>query len=456
MVVQSKAPGRLDVMGGIADYSGSLVLEIPIRELVTASAALRADNLIRVHSVNVRQQGSAQEVAIQLPSLCNPDGSPNFLKAREVITQDRNNKWALYIIGCLLVLMKEKNIYTKGVDIWIDSEVPIGKGVSSSAAIEVAVLMALCRLYDVTLTYETELPILAQKVENQVVGAACGLMDQITAYLGEANRITPILCQPDLVMPPLTIPDDVLLIGVDSGVKHEVSGSAYSEVRAAAFMGYSIIAQSLGANLADLLACKEHGHREGLPFKGFLANISPEQYEAEFAGILPEKMLGSEFLTRFHTTTDPVTKVDPQVTYQVKACTEHPIYENSRVSLFANLLENLASPIPKSLAQANLREMGMLMYAAHESYSKCGLGNKYTDELVELCKNAAEEHGIFGAKITGGGSGGTVCILGYPKTSMDFIRHELNRYSSRNRFNITIFEGSSSGGAHQLVNYAII
>jgi len=100
-----------------------------------------------------------------------------------------------------LLIQKEKGIPFSGADILIHSSVPIGKGVSSSAALEVATLKALGKTFNISFA-NTELPMLAQRVENLIVGAPCGLMDQLTSYFGEPRKLLPIVCQPDQIKPP--------------------------------------------------------------------------------------------------------------------------------------------------------------------------------------------------------------------------------------------------------------
>jgi L-arabinokinase len=95
---------------------------------------------------------------------------------------------------------------------------------------------------------------------------------------------------------------------------------------------------------------------------------------------------------------------------------------------------------------ATLREMGELMYAAHASYSACGLASEGTDLLVEMVRERGPDSGLYGAKITGGGSGGTVAILG--RSSADPLIDELAReYSRRSGRDAYIFRGSSPGAA---------
>jgi len=192
-VYHASSPGRLDVMGGIGDYSGAQVLQMPIHEQAHAWVALRDDARIRAYSDTVSEIGLKNTVEFRIDELLTHAGSIDYEHAQVVMQQKEGSDWAAYAIGCLLVLCKEKDLPIRGVDILVNSNVPIGKGVSSSAAIEVAVMIALAASMNCVLG-KVELPLLAQKVENLIVGAPCGIMDQLASYLGSENRLLPILC----------------------------------------------------------------------------------------------------------------------------------------------------------------------------------------------------------------------------------------------------------------------
>ncbi|MBX2897637.1 MAG: hypothetical protein KF763_19505 [Cyclobacteriaceae bacterium] len=401
MLIETSAPGRLDVMGGIADYSGSLVLQMPIEQRTTVKLQLGTD--YRCDLKSFIGTSPPWELKLDYRDLLQ-NNQVDYTFANSYLAQ-RKQTWAGYIVGCALVLQKEKGIRFTGATIEIHSEVPLGKGVSSSASVEVATMRALVQAFNLTLS-PTELPTLAQKVENLVVGAPCGLMDQLACHLGEPTHLLPIVCQPDLIEPLLPIPQGLHFIGIDSGVKHSVSGHQYGNVRSAAFMGYSIIASQLGATQKDFEHALQTGARNHLPFRGYLCNISVNEFESQFKNILPEQLSGKAFLERY-ISIDPVTKINPDTVYNVRVCTEHPVYENDRVSQFRSLLSTFSQQQPAEQTKT-LTALGNLMYAAHDSYSKCGLGSDPTDEIVTLAKNTA---GIYGAKITGGGQGGTVCLL---------------------------------------------
>jgi galactokinase len=148
-------------------------------------------------------------------------------------------------------------------------------------------------------------------------------------------------------------------------------------------------------------------------------------------------MSGSDFLKRYQGITDHVTRVDPNRSYAVRAPTLHPILENERAHRFRCLIR-------ARIEDATLREMGQLMYAAHDSYTACGLASDGTDLLVEFVREAGPSRGLYGAKITGGGSGGTVAILGHTGAD-DTINEIARRYSERTGRQSQIFRGSSPG-----------
>ncbi|MBN8576862.1 MAG: hypothetical protein J0L66_07945 [Cytophagales bacterium] len=399
--IEASAPGRLDVMGGIADYSGSLVLQMPIAQRTKVKVSLRTDYRCKIKSYIGPSEPWTLEFDFR-DLLAN--NHVDYTYAQKYLSQRKQN-WAGYIIGCALVLQKEKGVEFKGATFQVHSEVPLGKGVSSSASVEVATMRALAQAFQLSLTH-TELPTLAQRVENFVVGAPCGLMDQLACHLGEPGNFLPIVCQPDLVEPLLPIPQGLHFVGIDSGVKHAVSGHQYGNVRSAAFMGYSILASHLGASKRDLEHALHTGERNHLPFRGYLCNISVNEFEATLRHILPGTLSGKEFLEKY-VSIDPVTKINPDVTYNVRVCSDHPVYENKRVQDFRSLLDAYPNQAERE-QKKTLVALGSLMHAAHESYSRCGLGSDRTDEIVALAKNAS---GIYGAKITGGGQGGTVCLL---------------------------------------------
>ena len=401
---EASAPGRLDVMGGIADYSGSLVLQMPIAQQTKIQLTLRDD-----YQCHIKSQLSSGEVMMAdvdyRDYLNNHEVDYNF--AQEKFKKNFQNAWIAYVLGCALVLQKEKGIDFKGADFNLHSDVPLGKGVSSSASIEVATMKALYEAFAIQLP-GTQLPTLAQRVENLVVGAPCGLMDQLASYFGEPKKLLPILCQPDIIDNPISLPEDISFIGIDSGVRHSVAGASYSDVRCAAFMGYSIIARASGTSSYELQSAKSKNDFSLLPFQGFLCNISVRQFVDSLLHCLPASLSGKEFLEQYLIAIDHVTSIDEQKNYYIRQCTLHPVYEHDRVLRFKACLLELNDSTSGADKSTILKNMGELMYQSHESYSRCGLGSYRTDEIVTLAKNAT---GVYGAKITGGGNGGTVCLL---------------------------------------------
>lgn len=445
----ARAPGRLDLMGGIADYSGSLVLQWPLREATIAAVQRDQTETLRIES-SIQPVPSIAGMAgsertrsvtfeIDLAALCKPDGSPvSYADARRLLTASAQDRWAAYGVGVFIVLMRERGArFDGGARIYIESSVPEGKGVSSSAALEVAVMTAVADAFDVKATPD-EIATLCQVVENHVVGAACGIMDQMAVSCGEPGRLLALECQPATLLDPVALPPELGVWGIDSGVRHAVTGSSYTDVRVGAAMGYRIIAE-----LAGLPVEQTHDRHVLIVdnrWRGYLANITPAEYEAQFRDGVPDAMTGEDFLRLFGGVADPVVTVDPDTVYAVRTPTAHPIYENARVRTFADLLKNEARPANAAV------QLGRLMGESHQSYSACGLGSEATDLLVDLVGDVARrsQRSLFGAKITGGGSGGTVAVLGAHDAGAA-IEEVALRFTDRTGHAPHIFSGSSPG-----------
>src|SRR5262245_3790090 len=133
-LIVTRAPGRLDVMGGIADYSGSLVLQRPIAEATFAALHVIDRPVIELGSIG------RKPYSVPIRNLA----SQTYEGARKRFARDTNHHWAAYVAGIFLVLMRERQVsFSNGVKIVISSTVPAGKGVSSSAAVETAIMQAI-------------------------------------------------------------------------------------------------------------------------------------------------------------------------------------------------------------------------------------------------------------------------------------------------------------------------
>ena len=408
----ARAPGRLDVMGGIADYSGARVLELPLSCATVALVQLQADR----HCDIASRRGDRWDLfSIDLP-LAEPAELAVWFRAHET------ERWAGYVVGVVQAMLA-RTAAVGGLRIVVDSSVPEGRGVASSAALEVAVAMAVAAAYELEIT-ATDLAALCQRVENEVVGAPCGIMDQMTSLCGKANRLLKLHCQPGTIEGYIEVPAKYRFYGIDSGVSHAVSGTDYGTVRTAAFMGLRIIGVETGGQ------------------DRYLANLTPPQL-AEVARWLPEEMSGAEFLARYGGISDITTTVVLGRRYPVRSATQHPVEEQARVDRFARLLESLSQQSRVAV------EIGNLMYGSHQSYSTCGLGSAGTDRLVELVQAAGPAQGLFGAKITGGGSGGTVAVFGTADAE-DCVRELASRYTEETEGRTARVFAESGPGALEL------
>jgi len=434
----ARAPGRLDVMGGIADYTGSLVCELPIDCGAAVAVQRRDDHRIVIQTFN-EEMGEGAERRVEL-SMDEFYGTAALLPVETLQALFGGARhWAAYFAGAFPVLAKQKKVTrrTTGVNIACYSTVPIGAGLASSAAVTCAALSALTAAFNIVLE-PLEIAVLAQKIEQQLAGAPCGVMDQVTAMLGKKDHLLLLRCQPHNVEGYAPIPDGLVFAGIRSDVKHLVNGAAYRRARVSAFIAQAMIARMY----ADFGVKKD-------PTRGYLANVTPAMLEKYFRAILPERISGKAFIEAYGGTADRATAVDPAETYYPRAAAEHHIGENQRVQAFAGLIGELGRTGDAAARKELAIRAGALMVESHRSYSvNAHLGTSETDLLVELLMQRGADAGFYGAKITGGGNGGTVAVLAEAGDRVNAGLAEIcAEYGKRTGLKPVLVMGSSAGAA---------
>lgn len=430
-----RVPARLDVMGGIADYSGANVCQLPLAHGAVTGIQKRRDRRIRVVSAGIEEHGYSREVEMRVDDLYRGARLRTYPDVHALLGRDPHCAWAAYLVGALFVLLKEGKLPRPkhGLNIGMLSNVPMNVGIGSSATVEVSVLYALDQLLGLGLA-GVDLGRLGQMAENRVVGAPCGIMDQLVVACGRADHLLRIFCQPDIVCGSVDVPDFCAFAGINSKVKHSVGGDKYASTRVATFMGRKIIFDRVR---------RAGGLKRGeQPFDGYLCNIGVDDYAGLYRDWLPARMTGAAFLGKYKTTEDPVATVDPERTYYVESRTSHPIHETERVRRFISRLTNARlTGDPRFLVQA-----GELMYGSHWSYaSRCGQSCRETDFLVAAARKLGVRAGVYGAKITGGGSGGTVAILAAKDKLKGAVERIVDAYGKAFGLEADVFVGSSPG-----------
>lgn len=429
----SRAPGRLDLMGGNVDYTGGLVFQSTIKEATWAAAQRRDDNSIVFLNPQMAQEGWQERVEFRLDELLSEEVVKALVNSRQEI------RWTSYVLGAFFLLEgKYPEEVRTGASIYIESEVPLNKGVSSSAAVEVAVMKAAAACYGIDLK-GIELAEACQWVENVIADSACGIMDQAASVLGDVDHVLPLLCQPCLPRDLVKLPEGLRCWAIDSGVRHAVTGIEYEAARAAAFVGYRMICEweSLPIEKDESGRIPRYADSR---WNGFLSNIVPSVFRSKYEQRLPESVSGAEILALGAVHPDPFTTVRADVNYRVRGCTRYAIEENQRIELFIEL----ARGTTQQSSLAAFRQMGELMFQSHWSYTETGLGCEATDQLIEIVRRHCGEDHLFGAKVTGGGAGGVVAVLGSVNGAGAFQK-VVDEYVRLRSFEPYVFEGSSMG-----------
>jgi galactokinase len=378
----SRVPARLDVMGGIADYSGANVCEAVLGRGMLMALQPRTDRTLRIRTMQYGKRSLPVETRIPLDYFSSGGSIAGYNDIREFCLANPLAGWAAYIGGSIFTLLKEESVdLAYGFNLLLLSAVPMN----------------------------------------------VGIMDQTAITSGKHERLLHILCRPGSVVGEVRIPGGCGFVGINSMVRHSVAANPYSDVRIGAFMGKRII--------------NDIRERKGHEPVDYLTEISVEELKSLYLHNLPETMLGSDFCVRHKTHDDPVTKIQPDATYRVRGPACHPIEENERVLRFIEALRNAQDGDETALVAA-----GEAMYGAHESYrNNCNLSVEEVDFLVNAVKRRGPGNGLYGAKITGGGTGGTVAVFGKLEALREHIPKIAVEYSRRSGAMPDIFEGTSPG-----------
>ena len=326
-----RAPGRVNLIGEHTDYNAGFVMPAAIRFYTTIAAAPRTDRLLRVRSVNFAE---TREVAL-----------PGPLAAQERSGQSPH--WIDYICGVAWAL-QEAGIAVGGADMLVQGDVPLGAGLSSSAALEVAAALALTQLAGESLE-GLRLAKICQRAENQYVGIRCGIMDQFASVHGRAGHAMMLDCR-TLEHRFLSLQAAQLVI-CNTMVRHRLAGSEYNRRREQCEQGVRSLARVVPGITA-------------------LRDVSADLLQAH------KEVLGPVIYRRCH----------------------HVVMENRRVVAAASALEAV-----------DLEGFGALMRESHRSLRddyevSC-------DELDLMVRLAESIDGVYGARMTGGGFGGCTVNL---------------------------------------------
>jgi galactokinase len=361
-----RAPGRVNLIGEHTDYNDGFVLPAAIDFYCWAAVAPRRDRKLVIHSENFNET-----VEAGLDSL-----SPLEKK-----------HWANYPLGVAWALAQAGKRLT-GANLYISGEVPLGAGLSSSAAVEVAIGFALLNQSGLAVE-RAELARLCQKAENEFVGAHVGIMDQFVSCFGRASHALLLDCR-SLQYEFVKLPPDLQLVICNTMVRHELASGEYNARRAECEEGVRIL-------------------RIVLPEIRALRDVTLTQLE-KHVRILPAKVF---------------------------ARCRHVITENARVKSAVEAFQRGES-----------KALGPLMQDSHRSLrDDYEVSCRELDQMVEI---ATTQPGLIGARMTGGGFGGCTINLVESAAVSDFKRNVRAEYSSKTGLTPEIYVSPASEGAQQM------
>jgi galactokinase len=343
-VTRASAPGRVNLIGEHTDYNGGFVLPTTIPQQTQAELSPGTDDTIRVRS------GSAPEAR----------GEWHTFKLGH---EERVGTWVDYVQGLTWALRDAGFALPTGFELKLTSDVPLGAGLSSSAALEVAVLRAIRAAFGLQLD-DVNLALLGQRAENEFVGARCGIMDQMAASLADASSAL-FLDTRSLDYRRVALPPSADLVVIHSGVSHEISGGDYNTRRA---------------------ECEEAARLLGVPQLRDLTVSDAARVDA-----LPEPL---------------------------NRRARHVLTEDARVQAAVTTLES-----------NDLERLGQLFGESHASMrDDFEVSVPDVDLLVEI---AQADPSVYGARMTGGGFGGSIVALAQAGNGGDAAARIAHAYAER-------------------------
>ena len=451
-VIARSAPGRLDVLGGLGAQAGGTVAQMALPQRAAVAVQLRDDGKLVMHSNQIGPPVGEPQVSVKqlqrkgaqlpLPEMKN-----------ELNGMSEPTRWAAPLVALWYTLQQvvgEGIGGAKGATIVVHSTIPMGAGQASSTALVTAVATALAEALKLK-AEPMEQAVWIQRSESLTQADAGQVIDALTCLLAEEPGISPtgkpapkllrFSSQPYQLVGHVKLPQDVRIMALDTGVRYRSAHETLESLRMAGAMGLRIV-ETIYRDL---------GQRH-TPLHGYLANVSPLLYRQYFRPLLPKRLRGSDFMRTYGELPERVGTLDPAKMYRVRTAVDHLITENEHAEQFLQAMEELAEEgslaITDLAREKTLQRAGRLALASHHSYRlRLELSCREADWLVDRLMEAGPERGVYGARITSCGGGGTVmAVLGRTTASNDAL---LDVYEAYNKVTggvaLSIVEAGTAG-----------
>lgn len=357
-----RASGRINLIGEHTDYNNGFVLPAAINKNIFLAFSKRQDNKVALYAYDLKEKISYTTASL--------------MKSEK--------KWSNYITGVVHQLQK-RQITVTGFNCVFGGDIPVGAGLSSSAALECGAAFGLNRLFNLSLSH-LDIAVIGQQSENEFVGLQCGIMDPFASVFGKKNHFIKLDCR-DLSYEYIPfVTDEYKIVLIDSGVKHELASGEYNVRRKECEEGVKVI-------------------------------------QSDFPAV---KSLREVTLSQLNAVKNKITPV------VFKRC-KYVIEENERVLLAC-----------KDLTNNDFISIGKKMFDAHE-----GLRNEYEVSCAEIdfLVDEAKKHSfVYGSRIMGGGFGGCTINLVKKEEIPYFISSIKKAYQPAFNKELTVYEVEISDG----------
>jgi galactokinase len=360
------APGRVNLIGEHIDYNDGFVLPMAIERYIVIAAGM-ADDPSRDHGlIHSVELGETEQISLK------------------VAPQPKPGSWVNYVAGVIAGFL-ESGVSIAAFDAVVDSNVPVGGGLSSSAALEVATATLVEAITGKPIA-GAEKALICQKAEHRFAGVPCGIMDQFSSVFGKPNELMLLDCKSQQIEPVPFETDEITVLITNSNVKHELTGGEYAERRT----GCDSAKAKLGCESWRDLTMEDLESKRDL--------LSESEYR-----------LARHVVTEISRTTDAA----------------------------------------KAFSRGDYEHVGQLMYASHDSLrDDFEVSCDELDVLVEIAKGIGNEGGVIGSRMTGGGFGGCTVTLVKTKDLQSVRSTIQSEYKAKTGIDAMAFATRPAMGAH--------
>jgi len=428
----TRAPGRLDLLGGPGEVPGTARLTFPLARSVYCAIQNREDPEIHIRSLLPVTWGGSRTWKGEVGTFYTKKGPPRSMAVLRQTFADPKDAWMLRIVAAMLGLRRTRQLNTprQGFNLVVWSRLPEGRGFGFEAAFGTALSLAFKGATGLARKRVDGVQVARAVIlgAREVLGEEIPLTDALTSALGRKGCALMVEYHPDPRMQWIPLPRQAVVAGFHTGVDEASDAAARRAVGVGAAMG-----------LAHLNAFLRKEKKD--PIAGW-GMVSPTEFENQYRKHVPTKETGADWLRRFRLSAEEIDGVDKEHAYRERALSEHHVRESARVRRMVAQLGEYT----RTMREGFLAEAGRGLMSSHRSLAeKCGIRSPDADVFLNTLKALGRRAGFFGGRLTECGACGVVALLVHESAQTDLRKLAEEYRQKQGKGGIVVTQGGDGG-----------